>query len=99
MVLHIPAVLFNHGVNDNRVPVYNSLKMYARMKEASTSGLPLLLSLNYDLGHGGGESQADLVSRITRNWSFVYWMAGYPDFQPLDTSLKNNKVKTQIKNQ
>lgn len=83
-----PAVLFNHGVNDNRVPVYNSLKMYARMKEASTSGLPVLIHLNYNLGHGGGESHDDLLTRIVGNWSFVYWMAGYPDFQPSDNRLK-----------
>ncbi len=81
-----PAVLFNHGVNDNRVPVYNSLKMYARMKEASVSGLPVLLHLNYESGHGIGESHEDMLTRIAGNWGFVYWMAGYPDFQPSGNS-------------
>jgi prolyl oligopeptidase len=78
-----PGVLFMHGVNDSRVPVFNSLKMYARMKEASTSSLPLLLNLNFDSGHGAQESTNDLVSRIAESASFSYWMAGYREFQPL----------------
>ena len=77
-----PATIFFHGLNDNRVPVYNSLKTYARMKEVNTSGTPLLLDLNYDSGHGQ-ETNTSLVARITDQQSFIFWILGIPEFQPV----------------
>lgn len=77
-----PAVLFVHGFNDTRVPVYHSTKGYARFKEASTSGRPLLLRIDFDSGHGAQESTEGLISRFADMMSFFYWMMGVPEFQP-----------------
>lgn len=78
-----PAIMFTHGVNDNRVPVYNSVKTYARFKEATSSGLPVLLNLNFDSGHGMQQTNADIIQSAADNLSFIYWMMGYPDFEPV----------------
>ncbi|MCW3075181.1 MAG: f1pep1 2 [Flaviaesturariibacter sp.] len=77
-----PAVLFVHGFNDNRVPVWHSAKTYARLRELNPSGQPVLLRVNFDSGHGAQESTADLISRFTDTMSFIYWTLGYPAFQP-----------------
>lgn len=65
-----PAVLFMQGINDSRVPVWQSAKMAARLQAATTSGKPILLRIDYDAGHGGvgttqkqrNEYQADVFS-------------------------------------
>jgi prolyl oligopeptidase len=56
-----PAVLLPHGVNDPRVPVWQSMKMAARLQAASSSGRPVLLDLDFAAGHGVGSGQARLV--------------------------------------
>jgi prolyl oligopeptidase len=77
-----PAVLLTHGVNDTRVNVGQSNKMYARLMAASTSGKPVLLDLDYDAGHGQGITKAQRLSQLGNIYSFVLWQAGHPGFQP-----------------
>ncbi len=76
-----PAILFNHGFNDNRVPVYHTAKAYARFREASASGLPVLMNINFDSGHGAQESTADLIQRFTYSMAFFNMIMGKPGFQ------------------
>jgi prolyl oligopeptidase len=75
-----PPVLLSHGINDNRVPVWTSLKMAARLREAGARNV--LLRLQFDSGHGAQETISDLVKRAAQNRSFYYWRAGFPEFQP-----------------
>jgi prolyl oligopeptidase len=77
-----PAILFQHGVNDTRVNVGQSNKMAARLMAASTSGKPILLDLDYDSGHGQGETKAQKHRRLADLYGFVLWQAGDPEFQP-----------------
>jgi prolyl oligopeptidase len=77
-----PAVLLTHGVNDTRVNVGQSNKMYARLVAASTSGKPVLLDLDYDAGHGQGITKAQRLSQLGNIYAFVLWQAGHPAFQP-----------------
>lgn len=77
-----PTVVFRHGVNDNRVPVWSSLKTAAFMQEASTSGKRVLLKLDYESGHGGQDNLSSAFGQAADNLSFYFWMAGMPDFQP-----------------
>ncbi len=77
-----PAVLLVHGVNDIRVPVWNSLKFASRLATASTSGKPVMLRLEYDSGHGQGSTRAQAQERSADIWSFLLWQFGDPAFQP-----------------
>lgn len=67
-----PAVLLTAGLNDPRVDVWQPAKMAARLRAATSSGLPILLAVNYDEGHfhttisSFNESHADI-------WAFLLW--------------------------
>ncbi len=75
-----PAVLLTHGINDNRVPVYHSLKMTARLQQATTSNNPILLKLNFDSGHGMQQSTNDIINEVVNSISFRCWAAGIKGF-------------------
>jgi prolyl oligopeptidase len=77
-----PAVMLVAGVNDPRVDVWHSSKMAARLMEASTSGKPVLLDLDYEGGHGIGDTKAQRQKQITDYYAFLLWQAGHKDFQP-----------------
>ena len=77
-----PAVMIPHGVNDPRVDVWHSSKMAARLLAASSSGKPVLLNLDYEGGHGVGDTKAQRQKQIADNYAFFFWQAGHPEFQP-----------------
>ena len=77
-----PAVMLTHGVNDPRVDVWHTAKMGARLLGASTSGKPVLLDLDYESGHGIGDTKAQRQKQNTDIYAFLFWQAGHPDFQP-----------------
>ena len=70
-----PGVLLTTGINDPRVEPWQSCKMAARLQAATSSGRPVLLSVNYDEGHfqttlsSMYEHQADI-------WAFLLWQLG-----------------------
>jgi prolyl oligopeptidase len=76
-----PAVLLVHGVNDTRVAVWQSTKYANRLASASTGG-PVLMRLDYQLGHGGGAALAQQQEQTVDIWSFMLWQMGVPEFQP-----------------
>jgi prolyl oligopeptidase len=76
-----PAVMLVHGVNDTRVSVWQSTKDANRLATASTGG-PVLMRLDYQLGHGGGASRAQQQEQTTDIWSFMLWQMGVPEFAP-----------------
>ena len=75
------AALIAHGVNDYRVPVWGSLKTAALMQEATSSGNPVFLKLDYDNGHGAQMTESTLINTIADNYSFYFWKAGLPGFK------------------
>lgn len=77
-----PAVLFEHGVNDIRVDVWQTTKMASRLAPATTSGRPVLMRLEYDSGHGQGSTREQAQLRSADTWSFFLWQFGDPAFQP-----------------
>ncbi|EGJ09219.1 prolyl oligopeptidase family serine peptidase [Rubrivivax benzoatilyticus] len=70
-----PAVLLTHGVNDARVEVWQSLKMAARLRQATASGKPVLLRLDYAGGHGGGATRAQQAAETADIYAFLRWQA------------------------
>ena len=77
-----PAVLFTHGVNDPRVEVWNSTKTAARLLAASTSGKPVLVRLQYDAGHGVGDTKAQTFDVRADMFAFLLWQMGVAGYQP-----------------
>jgi prolyl oligopeptidase len=75
-----PAVLFTHGANDPRVEVWNSTKAAARLMAASSSGKPVLLRLNYDGGHGIGNTKSQTLDERADIFAFALWQMGAPAF-------------------
>jgi prolyl oligopeptidase len=77
-----PAVLLATGINDPRVPAWQSMKMAARLQAASASGKPVLLRVQYDGGHGIGSTKSQRQELAADRWSFALWQFGDPRFQP-----------------
>jgi prolyl oligopeptidase len=77
-----PAVLLATGINDPRVPAWESMKMAARLQAASTSGKPVLLRIQYDGGHGVGSTKSQRQELSADKWSFLLWQFGDARFQP-----------------
>ena len=77
-----PAVLLMHGINDPRVPAWESMKMAARLQAASTSGKPVLLRLEFAGGHGIGSTRTQRQEQAADRWSFMLWQFGDARFQP-----------------
>jgi prolyl oligopeptidase len=71
-----PAVLFESGDADTRVPPEQARKMTARLQAASTSDLPILLLYDAKAGHAGGEPFTKILEDSTNELTFVAWQLG-----------------------
>ena len=76
-----PAVMFTHGVNDPRVEVWHSTKTAARLLAASTSGKPVLLRLDYQAGHGVGNTKQQRLAERADVYAFFLWQMGVPGYE------------------
>ena len=65
-----------------RVNVWHSSKMAARLIAASTSAKPILLDLDYEAGHGIGNTKAQRQRETADIYGFLLWQTGSPEFQP-----------------
>ena len=77
-----PAVMLTHGVNDPRVDVWESTKTAARLKAATSSGKPVLMRLEFDAGHGIGNTKKQQLAERADNFSFLLWQMGVAGYQP-----------------
>jgi prolyl oligopeptidase len=77
-----PAVLLMHGINDPRVPPWESFKTAARLQAATASGKPVLMRIDYAAGHGIGSTKTQRQEQYADMWSFMLWQFGDPRFQP-----------------
>jgi prolyl oligopeptidase len=77
-----PAILLYHGYNDPRVDVWMSAKAGARFQAATTSDKPVLLDIDYNSGHGIGNTRAQNVRRTTDMLAVMLWQFGDPNFRP-----------------
>ena len=76
-----PAVICVGGWNDPRVVAWQPGKFAAALQNASTSGKPVLLKINYDSGHFT-EDKNVTYANFANQYAFVLWQCGHPDFQP-----------------
>jgi prolyl oligopeptidase len=77
-----PAVMLTTGINDPRVTPWQAAKMTARLQAATSSGKPILLRVDYEAGHGIGNTKAQQEKENADEWSFLLWQFGVPEFQP-----------------
>jgi len=74
-----PAVLLTHGVNDPRVEVWHSTKAAARFQAASagvSNARPVLLRLDWQAGHGIGDTKAQRQAERADVLAFLLWQFG-----------------------
>jgi prolyl oligopeptidase len=71
-----PAVLLTSGDADQRVQPFQARKMTAALQWASTSGRPILLLYDKNVGHNGGSTLSQDVSELTDEFSFTFWQMG-----------------------
>lgn len=76
-----PAVICVAGWNDPRVIAWQPGKFAAALQNASTSGKPVLLKVNFDNGHFT-EDKNVTYANFADQYAFVMWQCGHPDFQP-----------------
>jgi prolyl oligopeptidase len=67
-----PAVLLTHGINDPRVEPWLSAKMAARLQSATSSKKPIFLRIDYDAGHGIGNSRRQLNEEFADLFAFMF---------------------------
>jgi prolyl oligopeptidase len=77
-----PATLITTGINDPRVPPWESFKFAARLQAATVSGRPVLLRIDYSGGHGVGSTKTQRQEETADVWSFMLWQFGAEKFQP-----------------
>jgi prolyl oligopeptidase len=76
-----PAVLLTAGEGDPRVDSWHAKKMAARLQEATTSGLPVVLRIS-GWGHGIGSSRDETIAQQSDLWAFFFAELGLP-FRPI----------------
>ncbi|MGB8657034.1 MAG: prolyl oligopeptidase family serine peptidase [Candidatus Zixiibacteriota bacterium] len=76
-----PAVICVAGMNDPRVSAWEPGKFAAALQNATSSGKPVLLKVNYDNGHFT-EDKKVTFGNFASMYAFALWQAGHPDFQP-----------------
>ncbi|MBT8295452.1 MAG: prolyl oligopeptidase family serine peptidase [Gramella sp.] len=77
-----PAMLVTSGINDPRVIAWEPAKFAAKAQMANASDEPILLLTDFDSGHGIGDTKAENFELFANIFSFFYWQAGHPEFQP-----------------
>ncbi len=75
-----PAVMCVAGWNDSRVAPWEPGKFAAAMQNATSSGKPVLLKVNYDNGHFTEDKQVTWEN-FADQYAFMMWQCGHPDFQ------------------
>ena len=75
-----PSVICVGGWYDARVPAWEPGKFAGALQNASTSGKPVLMKVNYDNGHYT-EDRNVTMAKFADQYAFVLWQCGHPDFQ------------------
>ena len=75
-----PAVMSVGGWTDPRVVVWQPGKFAAAVQQASSSGKPVLVKVNYDNGHFTEDREVTFAN-FADQYAFMMWQCGHPDFQ------------------
>lgn len=75
-----PAVICIGGWNDPRVIAWEPGKFAAALQNATTSGKPVIMKVNYDNGHFT-EDKTVTFTNFADQFAFAMWQCGHKDFQ------------------
>jgi prolyl oligopeptidase len=75
-----PAVICVGGWNDPRVIAWEPGKFAAALQNATISGKPVIMKVNYDNGHFT-EDKSVTFANFADQFAFAMWQCGHPDFQ------------------
>lgn len=75
-----PAVMGVAGWNDPRVVAWQPGKFIAALQNATSSGKPVLMKVNYDNGHFTEDKEVTYAN-FADQYAFMMWQCGHPDFQ------------------
>jgi prolyl oligopeptidase len=76
-----PALLGLTGANDPRVPSWLVAEFVSRLQEATTSGKPILLRVDFDAGHLIGANRDQREKADADQETFLLWQLGDREFQ------------------
>ncbi|RZJ69071.1 prolyl oligopeptidase family serine peptidase [Flavobacterium sp.] len=79
--INYPAQLVTTGFNDSRVDSFIPAKFAAMMQSRNGSKLPVLLDVDYKAGHFGGSTLDEKFAQNAREFAFLMWQCGDPEFQ------------------
>ena len=71
-----PAVYATTALWDSQVQYWEPAKWVARLREASTSGRPVLLRAQLESGHAGLTGRYEHCGELAEEYAFVLWQAG-----------------------
>lgn len=92
-----PGVMLITGYNDPRVSSWELGKFTARLQQASTSGRPILLRVDYDAGHGFMASSRNQSEQLlTDEYSFLLWQLGDPAFKGIPKKIVPAKTAANL---
>lgn len=80
-IIKYPATLVTAGMNDPRVIVWQPAKFAARLQAANVSDKPILFYIDYEAGHGVGNTKTEWFERLADVLSFALWQTGNPHYQ------------------
>ena len=66
-----PSVLVTTSLFDSQVQYFEPAKYVPKLRENSTSGNPVFLSINLVGGHGGKSGRLESLKEIARDYSFI----------------------------
>lgn len=66
--VNLPTMLVTAGANDSRVDPMNAKKFVAALQNNAGQISPILLHMDYNSGHGSGQSTAQNID----NWNFIF---------------------------
>jgi prolyl oligopeptidase len=75
-----PALICIGGWNDPRVVPWEPAKFAAALQNASSSGKPAIMKVNYDNGHFTEDKSVEFAN-FADQLAFAMWQCGHPDFQ------------------
>jgi len=66
--VNVPTMLVTAGANDSRVDPMNAKKFVAALQNNIGQVSPIILHMDYDSGHGSGQSTKQSID----NWTFIF---------------------------
>ncbi len=76
-----PATLITAGMNDPRVSAWQPGKFAAKLQLYNASNKPTIFWVDYESGHGYGNTESQTIKKHANALSFAFWQIGHPEFQ------------------